>query len=81
MATENCKGCDLSTVPFYPAEVRFDNIPYFMTVAELAELMGETPASIRRGIKEGRIVADKCNGRWRICRDTFFPNAKEALNA
>ena len=61
-------------------EVVYGQIPYFMSTADLARLTGETPASIRRGIKEGRIVADMVNGRWRICRDTIFPRTKEAVH-
>ena len=55
----------------------FDDIPLFMTPKQLAEVTGEHEASVRRGIKEKRIPADLVNGRWRICRDLVFPNAKK----
>lgn len=59
----------------------FDDVPLFMTPAQLAEITGEHICSIRRGIREGRIPADKVNGRWRICRDRIFANAaKGALH-
>lgn len=52
-----------------------DQVPLFMTPEELARITGEHPASVTRGIREGRIPADKVNGRWRICRDVVFRNA------
>lgn len=55
----------------------FEKIPYFMTPQQLAELTGEHVGSIRRGIMAGRIPADKVNGRWHICRDVVFPNARK----
>lgn len=54
---------------------RFDELPMFMTPRQLAEVTGEHVNSVRRGIAEGRIPADKVNGRWRISRDKVFPNA------
>lgn len=57
----------------------FEGIPAFMTPAQLAAIVGEHEASIRRGIREGRIAADKVNGRWLICRDTVFANAKREV--
>lgn len=57
------------------------NIPLFLTPQQLAKITGEHVGSIRRGILEGRIPADKVNGRWLICRDVIFPNAiKEGSN-
>lgn len=59
--------------------ISFEDMPLFMTPRQLAEVTGEHEGSIRRGIIEGRIPADKVNGRWRICRDVVFPTAaKEA---
>lgn len=46
----------------------FENIPLFMTPQQFAKITGEHVGSIRRGIVEGRIPADKVNGRWRILR-------------
>lgn len=57
----------------------FAEIPMFLTPGQLAELTGEHVGSVRRGCVEGRIPADKVNGRWLICRDTVFCNAKEAI--
>lgn len=53
-----------------------DEIPTFITPADLAALTGENVASITRGIREGRIPADKVNGRWRIASDLVFANAR-----
>lgn len=58
---------------------RFEDLPLFLTTAQLAEVTGEHEGSVRRGIAEGRIPADKCNGRWRICKDAVFPNAKKGI--
>ena len=52
-----------------------ESLPMFLSPTQLAELTGEHVNSIRRGIVEGRIPADKVNGRWRICRDVVFANA------
>ncbi len=57
----------------------FADIPMFLTPGQLAELTGEHVGSVRRGCVEGCIPADKVNGRWLICRDTVFSNAKEAI--
>ena len=46
----------------------FEELPYFMTPKQLAD------------IREGRIPADKVNGRWRICRDVIFKNAKKGAS-
>lgn len=57
----------------------FGDIPLFLEVPQYAELVHQHPGSIRRGIKEGRIPADKVNGRWLICRDLVFANAATAM--
>lgn len=54
-----------------------EDVPLFMTPGQLARVTGEHVGSITRGIREGRIPADKVNGRWRICRDVVFPNARK----
>lgn len=58
----------------------FANLPLFMTPAQLSAVTGEHEGSIRRGIRKGRIPADKVNGRWLICRDVVFGSAKGAMN-
>ena len=58
-----------------------DEVPHFLTPAQVSKIVGESPDAIRRGIKERRIVADKINGRWRIHRDTLFANTKAAFDA
>lgn len=58
---------------------KFEDLPLFLTPLELAAVTGEHVNSIRRGIQEGRIPADKVNGRWRICRDAVFANAKAGV--
>lgn len=60
-------------------EARFEDVPLFMTPAQLAKYTGEHVGSIRRGIVAGRIPADKVNGRWRICRDAVFPNTQKGV--
>ena len=57
--------------------VSFEEVPLCMTPKQLADVTGEHEGSIRRGIAEGRIPADKVNGRWRICREVIFPNASK----
>ena len=59
----------------------FHDLPLFLTPKQLAEIMGEHGGSIRRGITEGRIPADKVNGRWRICRDVVFANTRKGVMA
>ena len=44
-------------------EMSFGELPYFMTPKQLADVTGEHEGSITRGIREGRIPADKVNGR------------------
>ena len=53
------------------------HLPPLLTPKQLAEATGQHEGSIRRGIKEGRIPADKVNGRWRIFRDQIFTSKKE----
>lgn len=57
----------------------FDELPMFLTPKELAKCTGEHVGSIRRGIAEGRIPADKVNGRWRIAKDLVFPNTRRGV--
>lgn len=60
----------------------FDSkVPMFLTVREFAGLIGEHAGSVRRGIAEGRIPADKVGGRWLIYRGAVFPNAVRAAGA
>ena len=56
------------------------SMPPIMTPKQLAEATGQHEGSVRRGIKAGRIPADKVNGRWRIFRDRVFPSRKEISN-
>lgn len=53
---------------------KFEDLPLSLTPLQLAQVTGEHVNSIRRGITEGRIPADKVNGQRRICRDKIFPN-------
>ena len=50
-------------------------LPPFLTPKQLADLTGMHVGSIRRGIAEGRIPADKVNGKWMISRDVIFANS------
>lgn len=54
-------------------QLNFEDVPLFMTPGQLAHVTGEHAGPITRGIREGRIPADKVNRRWRICRDVVFP--------
>lgn len=58
----------------------YNDIPLFITPSQAAELTGAHVGSIRRGIREGRIPAEKLNGRWLICKDLLFGKTKEALD-
>ena len=49
-------------------------LPALLTPQQLAELTGAHVGSVRRGIAEGRIPADKVNGRYYIARDVIFQN-------
>lgn len=55
----------------------FEDVPLFMTPEQLVHVTGEHIGSIARGLREGRIPTDKVNGRWRICRDVVFANARK----
>lgn len=49
-----------------------EDLPPMITPAQLAECTGEHVGSIRRGIREQRLPAQKINGRWYIYRDLVF---------
>lgn len=55
----------------------FKDIPLLLTVRQVHELTGMHVVTIRRGINDGRIPADKINGTWFISRDAILPHAKE----
>ena len=59
----------------------FEEIPITLTPGELARIMRCNPASVRRGIREGRIPAEKVNGCWVIFRDRVFRQTAEAMYA
>ena len=59
----------------------FADIPITLSPEELARITHRNPASVRRGIREGRIPADKVNGCWVIFRDRVFRHAAEGLAA
>lgn len=61
--------------------VSITDLPPLLTPAQLAEITGAHPGSIRRGIAEGRIPADKVNGRYYISRDVVFQNSLSAVGA
>lgn len=54
-------------------------LPPLVTPKQLSELTGEHIGSITRGIREGRIPADKMNGRWLIPIDAVLPNARRVM--
>ena len=56
-------------------------LPPLVTPRVLSELTGEHVGSITRGIREGRIPADKVNGRWLIPIDEVIPNARKGVRA
>ena len=59
----------------------FAEIPITLSPEELARLTHRNPASVRRGIREGRIPAEKVNGCWVIFRDRVFRQTAEAMCA
>ncbi len=59
----------------------FAEIPITLSPEELARIIHRNPASVRRGIREGRIPADKVNGCWVIFRDRVFRRAAKDLAA
>lgn len=59
--------------------VSIQDLPPLLTPTQLAEITGAHPGSIRRGIAEGRIPADKVNGRLYIPRDVVFQNSLIAV--
>ena len=59
----------------------FAEIPITLSPEELARLTHRNPASVRRGIREGRIPAEKVNGCWVIFRDRVFHQTAEAMYA
>ncbi|MBQ9002966.1 MAG: helix-turn-helix domain-containing protein [Eggerthellaceae bacterium] len=63
------------------SDMQYADIPYFLTTADVEVLTGQSQATIRRAIREGKIKADLIGGQYRICRDTIFQNTKEALSA
>ena len=56
-----------------------NELPPLVTPRVLSELTGEHVGSIMRGIREGRIPADKANGRWLIPIDDVLPNARRSV--
>ena len=58
----------------------WDSVPLFLTPNELARITGMNADSIRRNIRNGKIPADRVNGKWIICKDNVFSKAKEARN-
>ncbi len=60
-----CMGADAPD-PKEGLRRMMEALPPFVTPKQLAEITGQNVASIRRGIAEGRIVADKVNGRFVI---------------
>lgn len=58
-----------------------NELPPLVTPRVLSELTGEHVGSITRGIREGRIPADKVNGRWLIPIDDVLPNARRSVRA
>ncbi len=56
------------------------HLPAFMSTNELAGLTGMHVGSIRRGISEGRIPADKVNGRWVIPAAFLLRNSYRCMD-
>ena len=56
------------------------HLPAFMSTNELAGLTGMHVGSIRRGIAEGRIPADKVNGRWVIPAAFLLRNSYRCMD-
>ena len=56
-----------------------EGLPPFITPRTLADLTGQNVSSVRRGIGEGRIVADKINGRYVIPVALLLANTARAV--
>lgn len=54
-----------------------EELPQLITPKQLAELTGVHVNTIRRGIGEGRIPADRVGGRWLIPVDDVLPRARD----
>jgi len=61
--------------------MRFEEIPAFLSTAETAIIMHKSQGTIRKEIREGKIVAELVGSEYRIARDTLLRNTKEALSA
>ena len=56
-----------------------ESLPPFVSPRQLADITGQNVGSIRRGIAEGRIVADKVNGRFVIPVALILANTAAAV--
>ncbi len=54
-------------------------LPPFVTPRQLSKITGQNVGSIRRGIAEGRIVADRVNGRYIIPVALILCNTAQAV--
>lgn len=56
------------------ADLRFEDLPLFMSPKEYAEFTGEHINTVYKKLVDGVIPGDKQGGTWVICRDAAFPN-------
>lgn len=57
----------------------YAELPAFLTPKQLAELTCSHEGSVRRGIREGRVPAEKVNGRWLIPKELAFPQTRKGV--
>lgn len=60
-------------------DTTYEKLPTFMTPKQFAKLTNAHEGSVRRGIREGRIPAEKVNGRWLIAKELAFPATKKGV--
>ena len=49
----------------------------FLTISEVAEKCRLTPQTIQREIDEGKLIANKLRGSWRILKSDFIEYLRE----
>lgn len=76
---KTCMGAAGAPDPREGLRRMLEALPPFVTPKQLADITGQNVGSIRRGISEGRIVADKVNGRFVIPVALILSNTAAAV--
>ena len=58
-----------------PKDLKFEDLPLFLSPKEYAEFTGEHLNTVYKKLNNGEIPGDKKGGTWTICRDAAWPNA------